>query len=209
MGYQFETRPGVLIPRQETELLVEETINLIARVGNNRELNLADVCCGTGCIGLSIKKMCGRVNVVLSDINPDCISLTEQNTESLGLTGHVRILHGDLFDPFMNEDKFDIIVSNPPYVRTDDIPGLQKEISLHEPCTALDGGVTGLDFYRRLAEEGKQHLNRQNGTGYMIIEIGYDQKAGVTEIFTGQKYQILKTRVDYSGFDRVMIIKWD
>ena len=151
---------------------------------------MLDLCAGSGAIGISLKRMCPHLYVTLSDISPDASDVQRINADGLD----IEILTGDLFDTVKGR-KFDMIVCNPPYIPSRDIPGLQAEV-LREPALALDGGDDGLDFYRRLAEGTKAHLVPG---GRIYMEIGYDQADDVCAIFGGGT--VIK---DLGGLDRVV-----
>ena len=188
MGLEFKVDPRVLIPRMDTETLVENAISLIkdgklagegARVAAEKTgWQVLDLCTGSGAIGISIAKL-ADVNVILSDISRDALEVARENIKLNGVAGSVKTTCGDLFAPFnklFKKQKFDMIVSNPPYIETDAIAGLQKEIKEHEPMGALDGGADGLDFYRRIADEAPDHL--VDG-GVILLEIGDNQGESV------------------------------
>lgn len=188
MGYEFYVDERVLIPRMDTENLCEAAYNYISR---KRGAKVLDLCAGSGAIGLSLKKMCPHISLTLSDISADAGEVQRINAE--GLEG-VEILTGDMFETVAGR-KFDLIVCNPPYIPSRDIPGLQAEVQL-EPKLALDGGDDGLDFYRLLAEKYRDHLNEG---GRIYMEIGYDQAEAVCALFGG--CSVIK---DLSGNDRVV-----
>ncbi len=189
MGLAFTVREGVLIPRQDTETLAEEAIRRIKRLGGGRVL---DMCCGTGCIGISIAKYAGA-EATLCDISDECLKLAAENAEKNGVSA--RIIKSDLFDGV--DEKFDMIVCNPPYIRSGDISALQREVR-REPLLALDGGVDGLNFYRRIKKDFKKRLTRG---GTLMLEIGFDQAADIRAIFGHA--EIIK---DICGNDRVAAI---
>ena len=189
MGIPFKVTPQVLIPRQDTETMVEDAIEAIEK-GTLRGRpfikaaaikEVLDLCTGSGAIGVSIAKMCPKVKVVCSDISSEALKIAEENAQASGCKS-VRFQEGDLFSPFcgkLRKKKFDLIITNPPYIQTDVIPTLQREVKDHEPMSALDGGKDGLDFYRRIAAEAPFHLNKN---GVLMMEIGYDQRISVTEL---------------------------
>lgn len=188
MGYEFFVDDRVLIPRMDTENLCEAAYNYVNRKKGAQAL---DLCAGSGAIGISLKKMCPHIRLTLSDISPDAGEV--QRVNARGLDG-VEILTGDMFETVSGR-KFDLIVCNPPYIPSRDIPGLQREVQ-REPRLALDGGDDGLDFYRLLAREYQGYLNPG---GRIYMEIGYDQAAAVTALFGGGT--VIK---DLGGLDRVV-----
>ena len=173
MGLPMSVRPGVLIPRADTEIVAEQAVRLIRARGYR---DVLDVCAGSGCIGVSLARLTG-VRVVSVDIHPDCCALTRENASQNGVCVDVR--RGDLFDPLRGEERFDLIVSNPPYLTAADLAHLQPEVAF-EPRLALDGGEDGLLFYRRIAAGFKPHLRKD---GALLLEIGCEQGASVSAMF--------------------------
>lgn len=188
-GSMIKTDKRALIPRVETELLVER----IAKNIQNQKV-LWDVCTGSGCIGISIKKKFPDLEVVLSDISPDAISLAKENAKNVD----VQILEGDLFHPFSGK-KADLIVCNPPYVSTKEFLELDVSVRDFEPKTALVGGEEGLDFYKRLALDVHDYL--ESG-GHLYLEIGFSQGKKVQEIFESSLWKKTELIQDLSGKDR-------
>ena len=174
MGLPFLVEPGVLIPRQDTEVLCEEAVRLIKERGYKTAL---DLCCGTGCIGISVAKDTG-IAVMLGDISRECLDISRKNAEKNGVA--VRVKETDLFSAF-NGRSFDLILCNPPYLNAEEMESLQTEVR-YEPELALYGGRDGLDVYRRLAAEYESHLNPG---GTMLLEIGYRQWEEIKELFPG------------------------
>ena len=189
-GYELYVDERALIPRPETEQLCERAIGSI-----NKDSEVLDLCTGSGAIAIVLKLKTGA-SVTATDISDDALSLARKNAEKLG--ADVEFLQGDLFAA--TEQKFDVIVSNPPYVRSKDIDGLQKEISF-EPRIAFDGGEDGLEIYRRIAAEVKSHL-KENGK--LFLEIGYDQKDAITDLFAD--FSSVETFKDYGGNDRIVVV---
>ena len=172
MGMPFLVEPGVLIPRQDTETLCEEAIRLVREKGY---LTALDLCCGSGCIGISVAKYTD-IDVMFGDISRECLSITKKNAEKNGVSARVK--ETDLFSAFTNRS-FDLILCNPPYLNEEEMGSLQKEVQ-YEPELALYGGKDGLDIYRRLASEYAGHLNPG---GTMLLEIGYRQWEDLKELF--------------------------
>lgn len=172
MGMRFYVDSRVLIPRQDTETLVESVI--IALQGK-REPQVLDMCTGSGCIGLSIATLVPGAQVTLSDISAGALEVAKKNAHELG--AEVALRSGDLFKA-VGREKFDMIVSNPPYIRSSDMPQLQAEVKF-EPALALDGGLDGLDFYRRIAEDAPAHL--KDG-GSIYLEVGEGEAQDVLEM---------------------------
>ncbi len=189
-GYEFKVDERALIPRPETEELVEVAIGL-TKAGDET----LDLCTGSGAIAITLKLKTGA-NVTASDISLGALSLAKENADRLG--ADVKFVESDLFENI--DGKFNLIVTNPPYIKTGDIERLQREVKDYEPISALDGGEDGLDFYRRIAVGAKSRL--VNG-GAVLAEIGYDQGEAVEEIFAREGFTV-KAFKDLSGNDRIV-----
>ena len=186
MGYDFFVDERVLIPQPDTEVLVEEVINIAKEKIDSQKnsINILDLCTGSGAIGISLSKILGEsANVTCSDISEDAIEIVHNN--SVRNFASIGMIQSDLFENIYG--KYDIIVSNPPYIETEVIKTLSKEVQ-KEPQIALDGGKDGLDFYRRIISEAKNFLN---DNGYLALEIGYNQKEKVIELFKMNKKLLL------------------
>lgn len=188
MGLPFYTRPCALIPRQDTETLCEEALKI-----NGRGKTLLDLCCGTGCIGVSLAKL-GGFEVTFGDISPDCLGLARENAALNGVSG--KFLLTDMFSDI--SDSFDLICVNPPYIPTSELASLQTEVK-REPVLALDGGADGLDFYRSIARDYATHISPG---GALLMEVGAGQAADVAEMFS--KAEIIK---DICGIERVVAVR--
>lgn len=201
MGLEFYVNENVLIPQPDTEILVEEVID-IAKRGNKKKI--LDLCTGSGAIGISIAKSINECEIILSDISKDALEVAKENCINHKVEDRVNIIQSDLFENIDEDAKFDIIVSNPPYIKTDVIKTLDKEVQ-NEPILALDGGIDGLDVYKRIINEAYKFLNDD---GYLCLEIGYDQKNEVIELIeqTGE-YKDIYSKKDLAGNDRVVICK--
>ncbi len=204
MGFEFSVNEHVLIPRQDTETLVE----LVLKERPLRKCSLLDVCTGSGCIAVSLARMGGYEQVTALDISGEALKVAGRNAEALlgDYKGCFQLLESDMFANLPPGQKFDIITSNPPYIRSKVIDGLEPEVRDHEPRLALDGAEDGLKFYRILAERCKDYLN-PGGCAYM--EIGYDQKNEVEGLFKTQGYEEIRTFQDMTGLDRVVRARWD
>ncbi len=187
--YFFYVNSNVLIPRPETELLTEQVIKAQPK-------RVLDMCCGSGCIGLTVAKKTDA-RVVLSDINKQAIKVAKQNAKKIKAK-NVKCVVSDMFAKI--KGKFDIIVCNPPYIKTQVIEGLDKSVKDYEPHSALNGGQDGLDYYRILEERADSFLV---SGGKLFMEIGFDQGKEVSELF-GKKYTV-KILKDYSGQDRIIL----
>lgn len=198
--YSFKVGEGVLIPRPETELLVDFAIN---EINKNSYKVVFDLCCGSGCIGLSVAKMCPQVKVYCVDISDKALEYTRMNKELL-CCDNVTVVKSDILDGagFIGLPRPDIILSNPPYIRSSEIVGLQKEVH-YEPALALDGGDDGLVFYRALSDIWYPLINRG---GYLAMECGEDQANDLLSLFVdkAEKGRVVK---DSAELDRVVIIK--
>ena len=200
MKLKFLVTKDVLIPQPDTEILVEEILNILSNVENPTVL---DLCTGSGAIAISIAKYIPNVKVVATDISKKALEIAKQNAKLNGVTNNIEFLESNLFNK-INGKKFDVIVSNPPYIPTSDIKSLPKDVQ-GEPKLALDGGKDGLDFYRRIAKEGYKFLNRQ---GYLALEIGYNQKELVKKIIDDEKrYVETYSKKDLCQNDRVIVTR--
>ena len=192
MGLPFKVNSNVLIPRQDTETLVEEALKVI-RPG----MKVLDMCTGSGCIIISIMHFAKEIEGFASDISRHAINLAKENAKMNNVS--VTFETGDLFDHIRGN--YDVIVSNPPYIRTEEIPKLMPEVQNFEPVQALDGKEDGLYFYRRIVEEAKEYLNPN---GFLLFEIGYDQGKEVPELMENAGYKNVKVIKDLAGNDRVV-----
>ncbi len=206
MGIDFAVNDKVLIPRQDSECLVEEAMRY---VGDGSDI--LDLCTGSGCLLLSLmhyKNNCRGVGV---DISEDALNVAGGNLEMLrrdgGLNGGAAVLlQGDLYDALGEHDrKFDFIISNPPYIRSDVIETLMPEVRDHEPRIALDGGGDGLDFYRRIISGVPSHLANY---GMIFLEIGFDQAEDVSRILDDAGFRDISVIRDYAGNDRVVFANY-
>ena len=192
MGLTFQVNDQVLIPRQDTETLVESALSRLKE--GDRAL---DLCTGSGCIILSLEKLGPGIRGLGADISAAALAVAKRNRDSLGLESDFCI--SDLFEGI--EGVFDMIVSNPPYIASGKIPGLMEEVRGFEPLLALDGGADGLDFYRRIIKDARDFL--QPG-GWLGLEIGYDQREAVEELLRRQGFIRTETLQDLAGLDRTV-----
>ena len=200
----FKVEPGVFIPRPETERLVEEAVVLLAPPDRRLLAPVAvEIGCGTGIIGISLALEVPRLIVHATDINPAAVNLTKHNAHTLGAEPRVQVQQGNRFDPLPSHLKgqVDLVVSNPPYVRAADIPGLATEVSEHDPVEALDGGEDGLVFYRALASTVGAWLRPG---GHVAVEIGDEQGQDVEDIFSASGLEDIRVIRDYADRDRVV-----
>lgn len=213
MGHTFKVDPHVLIPRQDTETLVEEAaktiqntparkLTFMEKLRGSKEWDVLDLCCGSGAIGISLAKICSNIKVTASDISPEAIAVAAENAASL--RAKVKFVEGDMFEP-LNGKKFDMIVTNPPYIRTAMISILQEEVKNHEPLTALDGGRDGLNFYRIIVKKAAEHLKPE---GFLMMEIGHDQGEDLRKMLKDDgRYTPAEVIKDLPGKDRVVKCK--
>lgn len=194
-GCTIKVNSNVLIPRQETEILVDE----IARALKGKDLkgqSLWDVCCGSGCMGIALKKQFPDLQVCLSDLSAEVMEVAQENAKLNQVDIH--FFQGDLLEPFKNQ-KTHYFVCNPPYISREEYEKLEKEVRDYEPSQALLGGETGLEFYKRLAKELPNYLFPE---AYIWLEIGYNQGLAVCELFAGSSWREQQLKKDWSGHDR-------
>lgn len=195
LDFDLKVRPGVLIPRLDTEVVADKACGLLrSRKGDT----VLEIGCGSGAISIALAKK-ANAKVTAVDINPEACELTKENAGANG--ARVEVLCGDMFEP-VKKKKFHMIVSNPPYIPTAMIDTLMTEVKDYEPLSALDGGADGLDYYRRIAQEAPDHLKKN---GMIVFEIGDDQGEAVSSILreTG-RFAEIETGQDLSGRDRVV-----
>ncbi len=194
MGNAFLVKPGVLIPRADTEALCQAAIAL-TKPGDH----VLDLCCGSGCLGISLKLACPQAVVYAGDLSSDAVEMTAENASRLNAVVDIR--QGDLFAPFFGL-AFDLIISNPPYIPANELPALQAEVR-QEPALALDGGEDGLLFYRRILTDA---LPRLKPGGYLLLELG-DRQAGAVSALVSPPYLPPRVEKDLSGLPRVLITR--
>ena len=194
-GLTFKVNENVLIPEQETELLVEEVIK------HSEGKSVLDMCTGSGCIAISIALFGKPSKVAASDISEKALKVARENAKSLK-AGEISFIQGDMFENVT--DKFDIIVSNPPYIETGEIDELMPEVRDYIPRLALDGDIDGLKFYRIISKEAVKKLNKN---GRIFYEIGYNQSRAVASILLENGFTDVKIMKDYSGLDRIVMAK--
>jgi release factor glutamine methyltransferase len=197
-GLRIDVGQGVLIPRPETELMVEEAIRLIT--ARNGSIGVLDLCTGSGCIALSLAREIQRSVVLGIDWSEKALSYARRNAQCHGI-GNAVFIKGDLFNPLSADIRFDCIISNPPYIRTNDISRLQKEIG-YEPIEALDGGEDGLDFYRRILDKAPRHLKKNS---IVILELGFDQADCIRRLAAQHGFKNIRFVKDYAGIERIFI----
>lgn len=200
MKMTFYVNEDVLIPRPDTEILVEEVIKIAKRINAKKIL---DLCTGSGAIAISLAKYIEDSQITAVDISDKAISVAKLNAKNNNVENQITFVESDLFKQLPKE-KYDIIVSNPPYIKKEIIKSLDKEVQ-NEPKIALDGGYDGLDFYREIISNAYEFLKF---TGYVCLEIGYDQKDDVLELFENEgKYVDASCKKDLFDNDRVIIAR--
>ena len=196
MKMDFFVDENTLIPRPDTEILVEEVIKIAKQKYNPKIL---DLCTGSGAIAISLKKYVPNSEIIGIDISEKAIEVANKNANKLN--ADVKFIKSDLFEK-LNKEKFDIIVSNPPYIKKEEIKKLSKEVQ-KEPEIALDGGIDGLDFYRKITSQAIEYLKTES---FLCFEIGYNQKNDVMKIIEEQQnYKNIYCKKDLYGYDRVIV----
>jgi release factor glutamine methyltransferase len=207
-GLRIRVGPGVLIPRPETEIVVEESVRILKELrgkskdsGNRVALpSILDLCTGAGCIAIAIAQQFPDSEVIGTDISETAISYARENAGQ-NRVGNVRFMKGDLFEP-VRERRFHLITSNPPYVSGNEFGSLQKEVALFEPYEALFGGVDGLDYYSRILEKAPSHLE---DTGFLVLEVGAGQCDAVSDMAIESGLKRIRAIKDLAGIDRVLV----
>lgn len=211
MKLNLKVNEHTLIPRDDTEILVEKAIEIIETYQESRKvipllkkemrkLRILDMCTGSGCIAISIAKYTSNVIIDASDISKEALSVASENV--YGNQVKVNLIHSNLFEKINHQ--YDIIISNPPYIVSNEISKLQQEVQ-REPHIALDGGEDGLDFYRKIAKDA---INFLRPNAYLLFEIGYDQGEAVSKILGENCYTNIEVIKDFSENDRVVIANY-
>ena len=202
MGLTFRLNKSTLIPEQDTEVLVETALEELKRRGlGEAPLRILDLCTGSGCILLSLLHELRNAGGLGTDLSEEALEAARENAVRLGLQERAAFRQGDLWEP-VGDERFDLIVSNPPYVPTEVIPTLEPEVRCGEPYAALDGGEDGLAFYRRIMREAAGHLKP---SGIIIVESGFDEAPQIAALMQDQKLRGIRTVKDYGGLDRVVL----
>lgn len=199
MKLDFYVDENVLIPRADTEIIVEEAIRLIK---DNKKEKILDMCTGSGAIAVSVAKYTEKTRIYALDISDKAIEIAKKNAILNKVNEKCIFFKSDMFENV--KEQFDVIISNPPYIRKNDIKDLEKNVQ-NEPIIALDGGTDGLDYYKILAKNSYKFLKEQ---GYLVLEIGYDQKEDVIRVLKEtQRYDNIYCIKDLSQNDRVIVAK--
>ena len=202
MKLNFFVNEDVLIPRPDTEILVEEVIKIARKINAKKIL---DMCTGSGAIAVSLAKYLDNVEITAVDISEKSLDVAKTNAKNNEIENKITFIESNLFENIVNE-KYDIIVSNPPYIRKDVIKTLTKEVQ-KEPKIALDGGYDGLDFYRKITHQSEEYLKFN---GYLCFEIGYDQKKEVIKIINDEKkFTGTYSKKDLCDNDRIIVTRLD
>ena len=200
MGLDFYVQEGVLIPRGDTEILVEEVLKIIE---DDREYHVCDLCCGSGAIGISIGCLRENTNVDLIDYYDIPEKVTKRNIIKHNLNSRATFIKSDLLEEVISKQKkYDILVSNPPYIKEEVIETLMDDVKKYEPHTALSGGKDGLYFYRKIVDDSDKILNEN---GILAFEIGHDQGKEVSDLMVEKGYKNVRVVKDLAGHDRVVI----
>jgi release factor glutamine methyltransferase len=221
IGLRIQVGKGVLIPRPETELMAELAIKKVGAIRGQpithhpSPIKILDLCTGSGCLALALAKEFPDAQVYGSDISEIALGYARRNADLNGIN-NVTFLQGNLLEPLYGRGHpapalnsslltFDLIISNPPYIKSDDIKNLQTEIKDWEPLTALDGGTDGLDFYRAIILIARKSLNEN---GILMLEIGIDCADAIKDILKGSGYSHIELTKDYAGIERIAVGEW-
>lgn len=205
-GFEIVVSRDALIPRPETELLAERGWTFLNQLStpNSQPLTALDFGTGSGCLAVSLACKCPAAGVYASDVSPEALALARENATRHGVAERIRFLEGDGFAAVPEGIRFDLIISNPPYIPSGEIASLQPEVRDFDPRRALDGGADGLDYGRRLAAESAAFLKAH---GRMMLEFGDGQSAGLREILRQQKWIVEAVEEDYSHRPRILVAR--
>ena len=200
----FRVDPRVLIPRPETEILVEQALSILSTIPFERTPSVLEIGTGSGAVAISLLREAKNLLIMATDISREALLLARENARGMGVLREIIFVNGDLFGPFHSrkEGPFDLILSNPPYISRPEIETLPREIREHEPAIALNGGEDGLDFYRNIVRQAPSYLRKE---GWLLLELGQGQGERITELIheigAFSKPDLLK---DLSGIERVV-----
>lgn len=204
-GLEISVNKNVLVPRPETELLAEMGWQFLNAAGSG-SLRALDFGTGSGCLAITLAVKCPTVEVVALDVSKEALAVAKENAALNKIDSRIQFIESDGFAALSKEQRFDLIVSNPPYIPSEEIATLDPEVRDHDPRLALDGGSDGLDFYRRLALEAADYLKP---TGRLMLELGAGQAAAVQDFFSAQKWIVEAVKADYNGHQRVLAARRD
>jgi release factor glutamine methyltransferase len=202
-GFEIAVNRHALVPRPETEMLAELGWQFLSSI-NSQPSAALDFGTGTGCIAIAIAAKCPNAKILATDISADALTLAKENAVKNNLAEQIEVLQGDGFTALPNNIRFDLIISNPPYIPSAEIATLQPEVRDFDPRTALDGGADGLDFYRKLAAEAKPFLKSD---GKIMLEFGDGQADVIRTIFENEKWIVEAVKEDYSQRARILIAR--
>ncbi len=205
-GLSIRVNPGVFIPRPETEILVETVIKQMSDLRSQiSDINILDIGTGSGCIAISLAKFLSNVSITATDISLKALEMARDNARENNVADKIKFIHSDLFTRYeVRGTKYEIIVSNPPYIATEDINALPIEVQ-HEPEIALDGGRDGLLFYGKIIKDAPRYLKAE---GYLIMEIGFGKSSDIRKMFKNSKrLEIIDMVKDYNNIDRVIVAR--
>ncbi len=201
-GADFFVNSDVLDPRPDSEILIEAVLQKFSNKA--LQIKILEVGVGSGCLIITLLTLYNQAQATGLDISKKALEISAKNAETHKVLSRLDLRNSDVFSALNSDEKFDLIISNPPYIPTADILELEVEVNKYEPLSALDGGVDGLDFYRRIAVAARNFL-KENGE--IFLEIGYGQKEKITEIFAEQNFTLQAFKSDLSGVDRVLQFK--
>ncbi len=194
--------PRVLIPRPETERLVEESLSILAKISSKKIPSVLELGTGSGAIAISLAKEVKNIFLVATDLSGDALMVAKENAKQAGVSDKIGFVKGDLLNPFHPGETFDLILSNPPYISDSEISDLSREVRDHEPLIALNGGKDGLEFYRKLISQVPSYLEKE---GWFLLEVGSNQASSVSEMVeAGGGFQRPERVKDLSGIERVI-----
>lgn len=198
MGLEFAVNSSVLIPRPDTEIIVSKVIEYISGLNTDKKVRVLELCTGSGCIATAIAKFCPNAEITAIDISSEALLVAKKNAADNGVIDRIDFKLSDMFNDV--QGKYDVIVSNPPYLTTEDMECLQKEVR-SEPSIALFGGENGLDFYKIIAEKSPDFLMPE---GNLFVEIGIGQEKDVMQLFADAGFENIELYKDFSGIVRVI-----
>ncbi len=194
--------PRVLIPRPETERLVEESLSILAKISSKKIPSVLELGTGSGAIAISLAKEVKNIFLVATDLSGDALMVAKENAKQAGVSDKIGFVKGDLLNPFHPGETFDLILSNPPYISDSEISDLSREVRDHEPLIALNGGKDGLECYRKLISQAPSYLEKE---GWFLLEVGSNQASSVSEMVeAGGGFQRPERVKDLLGIERVI-----